>query len=194
MIAKLILEYGLFNHLFFRTVFLSLLIALLLSCDTHPTTKSNYTNQNYDGFTIVEVEWDDVPLKQVIQTHHQLASNKNQKIFIQITAEWCSPCKRLRTKTEDPLMKSAYQGVYIIRLDRDEWEKDFAELSIKKTPIPIFWELNDDPNNLKVTNYTLGGNYWKEITAKALSPLLKAYFSGQARPFIENKQSKASDL
>lgn len=174
-----------FSHFFYRIVFIFILSVCLLSCDSHPTQKSKYTNQSYDGFTIVEVEWDGIPLKQVIQTHYQLALSKNQKVFIQITAEWCSPCKRLRTKTKDPLMKKAYQGTYIIRLDRDEWEKDFAEIGIKKTPIPIFWELGDDNKNLTVTNYALDGNYWKEITAEALSPVLKAYFSGDARPFIE---------
>lgn len=182
MIAKLTREYGLFS---FRIIFILFLSTFLLGCDSHPTPKSNYSNQNYENFTIVEIEWDDVPLKQVIQNHYQLALSKNQKVFIQITAEWCSPCIRLRKKTNDPLMKSAYQGTYIIRLDRDEWEQDFSEIGIKKTPIPIFWELGSDNENLKVTNYALDGNYWKEITAEALSPVLKAYFSGDARPFIE---------
>ncbi len=181
-----------------RLFFALLLILGLSSCDSHPTPKSNYSDKIYDGFTIVEVEWDGIPLKEVIQKHYELAKTKHQKVFIQITAEWCSPCKRLREKTNDPLMQKAYQGAYIIRLDRDEWEQDFPELGIKKTPIPIFWELKDQQSglqvDLKVTDYSLDGNYWKEITAKRLSPILSAYFSGKARIYITSQKTKTNDL
>ena len=183
-----------FNSPCLRLTLVLFISIILLGCDSHPTTKSNYINKSYDGFTIAEIEWKDIPLKQVISNHYKIASEKNQKVFIQITAEWCSPCKRLRKKSEEPLLQKAYQGTYIIRLDRDEWGKDFAEIGIKKTPIPIFWELGGTEVSPKVTKYVLDGNYWKEITAEALSPIFKAYFSGSARPFLIPQKPKTNNL
>ncbi|MGB0496453.1 MAG: thioredoxin domain-containing protein [Kangiellaceae bacterium] len=179
-----------YNIFFNRNFVCIAVIFLIVSCDSHPTKKSTYINKNYDGFTIAEIEWQGTPLSQEIEKHAQLAKGLGLNVFIQITAQWCSPCKRLRAKTEEPLMKQAYHGTYIIRLDRDEWEQDFAEIGVIKTPLPIFWELGDD---LKTTDYALNGNYWKEITPAALSPILKAYFSGRARQYLSEKP-KANDL
>ncbi len=166
----------------FKRLAAIVLLLNLVSCDDHTTDKYFYHSNDYDGFTIVELKWDGIPLKQEIKNHWMIAKQKKQKVFIQITAQWCSPCKRLRKKTEDPLLMDAYQGTYIIRLDRDEWEKDFTEIGVKKTPMPIFWELGED---MRVTSYVLDGNYWEEITAETLAPVLKPYFSGAARKYIQ---------
>ena len=165
------------------------LLLTLVSCDEHSTKKYFYESKNYPDFTIVELEWDGIELTKEIVKHHGIAKQRNQKLFLQMTAQWCSPCKRLRKKTEEaPLMK-AYSGTYIIRLDYDEWKIDLNSIGLTKVTVPSFWELGQD--NV-ATNYSIDGNYWKEITAEAMAPILTHYFSGEARKFIEENKLEQS--
>jgi thiol:disulfide interchange protein len=39
--------------------------------------------------------------------------------FLELTAEWCAPCKALRASFDDPLMQDAFAGTYIIQVDVD---------------------------------------------------------------------------
>ncbi len=158
-------------------------LMFLSSCSEHSTDKYFYQSKDYPLFSVVELEWDGVPLAKEIVKHVQIATDREQKVFIQMTGEWCSPCKLLRKKTEQPLLMEAYKNTYIIRLDYDEWKVDLAQLGLKKAPVPSFWELGE---NNKVTQYYINGNGWPEITAESMAPILKSYFSGEARAWVES--------
>ncbi len=167
--------------------FLGLLVIslFLFGCDEHSTDKYFYQSKDYANFSIVELKWNGLGLSQEIAKHAKIAKQREQKVFIQMTGEWCSPCKRLRKKTEESPLKTAYAGTYIIRLDYDEWKVDMAQLGLVKAPVPSFWELGD---NHQVTDYFINGNGWPEITAESMAPILSAYFSGDARPHIEGAE------
>jgi thiol-disulfide isomerase/thioredoxin len=177
--------------MFKRGLILFSLFSLLLGCSERDTDKYFYESKSYPNFTIIELEWNDLSLLEELKNHQVLASAKQQKIFIQLTGQWCSPCKRLRKKTEEAPLMNAYKGTYIIRLDYDEWKIDFPSINLKKTAVPSFIELGTD---FKVTDYYIDGNYWTEITAEAMAPILKPYFRGDARPYIQNEKSKQPQL
>lgn len=168
-------------------LFFIIVLLLIQACSDRETEKYFYESKEYDDFTIIELQWHGISLFEELQKHQRLASKKNQKIFIQLTGQWCSPCKRLRKKTEEKPLMDAYRGTYIIRLDYDEWKIDFATIGLTKTPVPSFFEL-DEKN--QVTDYYINGNSWKEITADAMAPILKPYFNGKARPYIQDNNAQ----
>lgn len=165
--------------------FLILLVVsfFLLGCDEHSTEKYFYQSKDYPNFSIVELEWSGVALSEEMAKHAEIAKQRQQKVFLQMTGEWCSPCKRLRGKTEVQPLKEAYAGTYIIRLDYDEWKIDMAQLGLQKAPVPSFWELGQ---NNQVTSYYINGNGWPEITAESMAPILATYFSGAAREYVDS--------
>lgn len=167
----------------YRIIFMLVASLLLLGCSEHSTEKYFYQSKDYPHFTIVELEWSGVTLSKEIAKHAKMAIQRDQKVFIQMTGEWCSPCKRLRKKTEEKPLMAAYIGTYIIRLDYDEWKVDLPQLGLKKVPVPSFWELGKDN---RVTEYYINGNHWQEITAESMAPILTNYFSGAARQYINN--------
>ncbi|MBV1908235.1 MAG: thioredoxin family protein [Kangiellaceae bacterium] len=155
---------------------LPLLILFVAACSDHATDKYFYESKNYPEFSIVELKWDGLSLTNEIRKHSAIAKTRNQKVFLQMTGEWCSPCKRLRKKTEKNALMEAYRGTYVIRIDYDEWENDLAQIGLNKAPVPSFWELGE--NNMVTSHYT-NGNHWPEITAEVMGPILKLYFSGE---------------
>lgn len=125
-------------------------------------------------FTILEENKSKTDLLTIMQGHVKKARELNQKLFIQITATWCGPCKRLQAAMPDKLMQDAFAGTYIVKLDADEWEDDFAQINIKVNAVPVFFKVDAQG---KATNYSVNGGAWAEDIAKNMAPPLKAYFN-----------------
>jgi len=115
----------------------------------------------------------DAPLKEIVLDNVKIAKAENLKAFIQITAEWCTPCKKLRAVMNHKLMQSAFNGVFIIRIDADEWEKELPSIGIEVEAVPVFFEVG---SNGKVTDYTINGGAWGEDIPENIAPPLAAYF------------------
>ena len=62
--------------------------------------------------------------------------------FVQITAEWCAPCKALRASLDDPLMRAAFTGTYIIQVDFDAWEQELKAAGFENPGIPVFFAVD----------------------------------------------------
>lgn len=114
-------------------------------------------------------------LKELIVGKLQDAKTENLKAFIQITAEWCTPCKKLRASMNHKLMQSAFSGAFIIRIDADEWEKELPSIGINVQAVPVFFEVGNDG---KVTSYTINGGAWGEDIPENMAPPLAEYFRG----------------
>jgi thiol-disulfide isomerase/thioredoxin len=127
-----------------------------------------------DDFTILEEKKGEIKLLTLMQAHVKKAQELKQKLFIQITATWCGPCKRLQAAMPDDLMQDAFAGTYIVKLDADEWEDDFSQINIKINAVPVFFKVDADG---KATDYTVNGGAWAEDIAINMAPPLKAYFN-----------------
>jgi thiol-disulfide isomerase/thioredoxin len=119
-------------------------------------------------------------LRAILQREVANARKEGKVPFVQMTAEWCGPCKALRAFMNDPLMTDAFAGTYIIRLDLDEWMKQLEPVGLKSDAIPIFFALDQAgrPKGPKID----GGAWGEDIPRNMAPPLLKFFRENGAKP------------
>jgi hypothetical protein len=94
--------------------------------------------------------------------------------FIEFDATWCPSCIAIdkSIKAKDPLTMQAFEGVYLIRADVDEWgwgdRKNF-----KFDAIPIYYKLDISGNP---TGTSIDGGAWGEDIPKNFAPVLDKFF------------------
>jgi hypothetical protein len=71
-------------------------------------------------------------------------------------------------------MQSALDHVRLVRVDRDPFEEDLAELEIPSRPLPGFFLLDSD---LRVTDAINGGE-WDEDIAVNIAPVIGPFVRG----------------
>jgi hypothetical protein len=106
----------------------------------------------------------------------QVARAKEQGLvpFVQIYAEWCASCRKLRGAMDDPRMQEAFRGTWVVRLSADAWGGELQQgLWVRDgLSVPAFHVLTDDG--------TLGpridGSAWGADVVENMAPKLQAYF------------------
>jgi hypothetical protein len=82
----------------------------------------------------------------------------------------------LDTKPADPLLLREFAGTYLIRVDVDRWQPEFASVGIPEAgQIPAFFALDTTGK----TTAALPGDQWSEITPKGLQSV-QAFFQAHA--------------
>jgi thiol-disulfide isomerase/thioredoxin len=114
---------------------------------------------------------DDLP--KLLAEHAALARKAGLAPFVELWAEWCPPCKKLEAAMGDPRIAAAFAGVYLIRLDSDQWGPKLAGTGLANGSIPVFYELDDQG---KTTGRTINGGAWGEDTPENMAPPLDAFF------------------
>ena len=94
--------------------------------------------------------------------------------FVQITAEWCGPCKKLRASLDDPAMRAAFAGTYIIRVDFDAWEKQLKAEGFVNEGIPVFFAVDKEGHP---TGEKIDGGAWGEDIPANMAPPLQKFFA-----------------
>jgi thiol-disulfide isomerase/thioredoxin len=125
------------------------------------------------NFTLLSEAKGKTPLLDVMESHVTKANALNQDLYIQITATWCGPCKRLQAAMPNELMQEAFAGTYIVKLDADEWKEDFSSIDITIKAVPTFYQVTSEA---KAGNYTVNGGAWAEDIPENMAPVLKTYF------------------
>jgi thiol-disulfide isomerase/thioredoxin len=123
--------------------------------------------------TVVNLSPDQGALPELLQREVAKARKLGQTPFAQITAEWCGPCKKLRASMNDPLMKDAFAGTYVIRLDIDAWGKQVEPVGLKSDAIPVFFLLGESG---RATGPTVNGGAWGEDIPRNMAPPLSKFF------------------
>jgi hypothetical protein len=77
---------------------------------------------------------------------------------------------------ENELMMEAFNGVYLIRVDVDEWGWDDLPLFGDIEAIPVFYRLDADG---QPTGDTIDGNAWGANIPENMAPPLKEFFQSQ---------------
>ncbi len=142
-----------------------------------PTQSEPASVQSTSSFTIVRIHKQDGELLTQLAAEAQKAKTLNQKPFIEFDATWCPPCIAIDNsiKAEDPLTISAFEGVYLIRADVDEWGwGDGKTFTVEA--IPIYYELENSGNP---TGAVIDGGAWNEDIPENFAPVLDAFFHKQ---------------
>jgi thiol:disulfide interchange protein len=104
------------------------------------------------------------------------AAAQHRVPFLQITAEWCVPCKKLRASLGDPLMQEAFAGTYIIRVDSDAWKTQLEKAGFGHPAIPVFFAVD---SSARPTGAKIDGGAWGDDIPPNMAPPLKRFFADQ---------------
>lgn len=126
------------------------------------------------SFTINRIKVENGDLFTQLEKEAQKAKTLGQTPFIEFDATWCPPCQAIEAsiKSKDPLTMKAFEGIYLIRADVDEWGwGDGKQFNFEA--IPIYYKLDDQgyPTGQKVD-----GGAWNEDIPENFAPVLDIFF------------------
>lgn len=112
-------------------------------------------------------------LEALLQREVSAAAELGKVPFVQLTAEWCGPCKRLRASLGDPLMREAFAGTYIIQVDVDAWKQELERAGFDHPAIPVFFAVDGIAHP---TGEKIDGGAWGEDIPQNMAPPLGGFF------------------
>jgi hypothetical protein len=127
------------------------------------------------GFTIVRVNPKDGDLNEQLAAEVAKAKNLGQDAYVEFDAAWCPCCQAIEDSLDEgnELMVDAFQGVYLVRADYDDWEKFLQGTGFEFDAIPIFYQLNDLGGP---TGKWIDGDAWGKNNPENMAPVLKKFF------------------
>lgn len=127
------------------------------------------------AFKSVTVPVGDGDLQKTLDEHIALAKAAKLTPYVELWATWCPPCKKLEASMGDERMQKAFAGVYLIRLDSDEWGDKLKPAGFDNSSIPVFFEIDDTG---KPTGRSINGGAWGEDVPENMAPPLDGFFHG----------------
>ena len=124
---------------------------------------------------MVEVKPTSGDLETVLQAEVAKAKAQGLKPHVELWAAWCEPCVAIKKNLDDPRMKTAFKGTYIVQLDVDAWGKKLPAAGFPSGSIPVFFAIDDAG---KPTGRKIGGGAWKEDIPANMAPPLDRFFHG----------------
>jgi hypothetical protein len=135
------------------------------------------------GITIVDVALGVASLSNELKHQHAEATAHGERLLLETTTAGsaCAPCQGVATSLSDPRMQTALDHIRLVRVDREPFEEDLAELEIPSKPLPGFFLLD---SNLRVTDGINGGEWEDDIAANiapVLGPFVRGAYNGKRR-------------
>jgi thiol:disulfide interchange protein len=127
-----------------------------------------------ESFVIVRINKADGSLMSQLAAETGKANGLGLSPFIEFDATWCPPCQAIEKsiKAEDPLTMQAFDGVYLIRADVDEWGWGDGK-NFTVDAIPVYYQLDKNGNP---TGAVIDGGAWNEDIPENFAPVLDAFF------------------
>jgi thiol-disulfide isomerase/thioredoxin len=129
---------------------------------------------DYGTFTLSRIHVGNGDLLAQLATESDKANAMGLSPFIEFDATWCPPCQAINASiaSKDPLTLKAFDGIYLIRADVDEWGWG-NKTNFDFEAIPIYYKLNKDglPSGDKVD-----GGAWNEDIPENFAPVLDNFF------------------
>ncbi len=106
----------------------------------------------------------------LLRAQAERARAKKLQPVVEFYADWCPPCREFAKSLDDPRMREAMRGTYLVKLNMDDWHD-----KLKGTPfhpvrsIPRFYVLGDDG---KPNGQMLDGDRWGKSTIENMSAAL----------------------
>src|SRR5262245_40197055 len=98
-------------------VLLSLALVSCRGSDGAPGAAATSVAAGAPGFVVTEVKPAAGQLPAVLRAEVAKAKAQGLAPHVELTAGWCAPCRAIKTSLEDPRMKAAFKGTYIVQLD-----------------------------------------------------------------------------
>jgi hypothetical protein len=114
-------------------------------------------------------------LSAVLAREAKKAGEKNLRPFVEIGASWCEPCRAIESAMDEPSMKTAFAGTYVIHLDASEWGGELGKVGLGSAQIPVFFALDASG---KATGRRIDGSAWGESIPDNVAPKLWVFFKG----------------
>jgi thiol:disulfide interchange protein len=115
------------------------------------------------------------PLSALLREHANTAELAKLRPFLEFGASWCPPSRLFGDALEDPRMRAALSGVYLIRADIDEFGDDPYARELRAVSVPVFYELNAEG---RWTGRTINGGAWGADTIENMSRTMSGFFAG----------------
>jgi thiol-disulfide isomerase/thioredoxin len=142
--------------------------------DSTSTAESPVDHFTSDTFVISRVNIENGPLLDQLASEAAKAKSLGLSPFVEFDATWCPPCQAINASlaAKDDLTLQAFEGIYIIRVDVDEWGWGDGE-NFKVTAIPVYYQLDDKG---LPTGHEIDGSAWQEDIPENFAPVLNAFF------------------
>ena len=128
------------------------------------------------GFTIIRLQPKDGDLQIMLAKEAQKAITLGQMPIVEFDATWCPPCQAIDAaiKSKNKLMRNAYNGTYIIKLDVDEWDWNNGKVQdFHFDAIPVYFKLDSDGHQ---TGDFIDGGAWGEDIPENIAPVMDKFF------------------
>ena len=102
------------------------------------------------------------------------ASKEGLSPFIEFDATWCPPCQAVNESitSRDPQTMQAFDGIFLIRADVDEWGMGDG-VNFKFDAIPVYFKLDE---NGQPSGDVIDGGAWGEDIPENFAPVLGEFF------------------
>lgn len=125
------------------------------------------------SFHEVHLEPGPTPLPEVLAEEQKKARAMGLRLYVELGATWCKPCRELEASMGDPRMKEAFKGTYIVHLDIDAWGSKLGSAKLSTASIPVFFALDAAG---KPTS-SINGGAWDANTPENMAPKLAKFFA-----------------
>lgn len=126
------------------------------------------------NLSVVRLSPGDGDLTEQLHAEAPKAAALGQRMFVEFDAEWCPSCQVISSGLDERKSQellAAFDGVYLIELDVDEWGWGVPEAGFDFSAIPIFYRLdeNGDPTGDWIDGAAWGPDTFENI-ANTMGP------------------------
>jgi thiol:disulfide interchange protein len=111
-------------------------------------------------------------LAEQLRIQANTAESRGLRPFLEVGAIWCPPSKLFGDALGDPRMEAALAGVYLIRVDMDEFADDPKLRELGVVAVPVFFELDAEG---QATGRSMTGAAWGADTIENMSGVIAKF-------------------